>query len=432
MRLSETATVTSRAGIARLRAPASALILKIPPVRPCTWTLRKALRPGAARACFGIRCDLKRETSLHIGLIIYGTLDTVSGGYLYDRRIVEGLRQRGVEVEVVSLPRRNYGLALADNRSAALYRMIREKRWDVLVQDELCHPSLLGLNRRLKKTSSLPIVSIVHHLRSCEFRNRWVNAFYREIEKEYLRTVDGFIFNSACTGAAVKGLLGKERPAVVAYPGRDHLSSGVDEAAVAERGGRSGPLQLLFIGNVIPRKGLHVLIEALALLPRDGWRLTVAGDATVDVQYTKKILARMQGSGLGEAVGFAGRVEDSERNTLLAGCDCLVMPSFHEGFGIAYLEAMGFGKPVIASTAGAAPEWIEDCVEGFLVPPGAVELLAGRIAVLIGNRDLLLEMSLAAWRKHAGHPTWADSAAGVYDFIRRTAAGADPASCLQA
>lgn len=361
---------------------------------------------------------MKRETPLHIGLIIYGNLDTVSGGYLYDRKLVEGLRQRGIGVEVVSIARHNYGTALLDNLSPMLYRMIQAKGWNALLQDELCHPSLLGLNRRLKKTSSLPIVAIVHHLRSCEFRNKSANAFYRAVEKNYLRTVDGFIFNSASTGAAVKEILREELPAVVAYPGRDHLSSGVDEAGIAERCGRSGPLRLLFIGNVIPRKGLHVLIEALALLPRDGWRLTVAGDMTVDLKYTEKILTSVRALGLNEAVGFAGRVEDSKLPESLNYCDCLVMPSFYEGFGIVCLEAMGFGKPVIASTAGAAPEWIEDCVEGFLLPPGAVRLLAERIALLIRDRDLLLGLSLAAWKKHAGHSTWGEAVEKVDGFIR--------------
>ena len=106
---------------------------------------------------------------MRIGLVIYGSLDTLSGGYLYDRMLVEHLRRQGDEVEIFSLPWRDYARHLTDNLSTGLLRRLQGSRLDVLLQDELNHPSLFWLNRRLHV--NYPIVSIVHHLRSSEKRS---------------------------------------------------------------------------------------------------------------------------------------------------------------------------------------------------------------------------------------------------------------------
>lgn len=149
---------------------------------------------------------------MKIGFVIYGSLDTVSGGYLYDRKLVEYLRSQGDTVEIISLPWRNYAAHLADN-----FRFRLPSDLDILIQDELNHPSLIGANAG---KHSYPVISLVHHLRCSEFRPKWQNDLYRVVEKEYLQSVDGFIFNSKTTHGVVNGLIGKDKPSVVAYPQR--------------------------------------------------------------------------------------------------------------------------------------------------------------------------------------------------------------------
>src|SRR5512143_3227650 len=104
---------------------------------------------------------------MRVGLVIYGSLETLSGGYLYDRQLVEYLRGCGDTVDVISLPRGNYARHLADNLSHNPWRRLQSS-FDVLLQDELSHPSLLRLNRQLHGRVAYPIISIVHHLRSSE------------------------------------------------------------------------------------------------------------------------------------------------------------------------------------------------------------------------------------------------------------------------
>ena len=141
---------------------------------------------------------------MRVGLLIYGSLDILTGGFLYDRLLVDYLRREGDEVEVISLPWRTYGRHLSDNVSAAFFRRLCRASCDVLIQDELNHPSVWWLNRRLKPRVSYPLVSIVHLLRSSEARPAWQNRFYRWVEQRYLQTLDGLIFNSKTTGRQVE------------------------------------------------------------------------------------------------------------------------------------------------------------------------------------------------------------------------------------
>lgn len=354
---------------------------------------------------------------MNLGLIVYGSLDLVSGGYLYDRLLVDHLRRRGARVEVFSLPRRNYFFHLTDNFSESLPRAVEAMSPDLLLQDELNHPSLFLMNRRLQRTLKGPIIAIVHHLRSSEARSAWQNRIYCRVERRYLETADGFIFNSETTRTVVRGLLGKETFSVVAHPGGDHLDSPISVERIAERCNRPGPLRILFAGNVIPRKGLHTLISALGRLEHEGWELTVAGSLSADARYARRIGRLIAETGLEERVKLLGTVPSDQLAGLLESHHCLAVPSFYEGFGIVYLEAMRFGKPVVATTAGAVPEVVADGCEGFLVPPGDADALTKAIGRLIRDRELLLTMSLAAWKRSLGHPTWAEGAARVEEFL---------------
>lgn len=348
---------------------------------------------------------------MRVGLVIYGSLDTVSGGYLYDRQLVNYLTRVGDTVEIISLPWRNYARHLTDNRSADLRRRLSDD-YDVLLQDELNHPSLAWANCRLKQRA--PLVSIVHHLRCSEARPRWQNAVYRAIERRYLLSVDGFVFNSRTTRSAVEDLAGAGRPGVVAYPGGDRLIGISPSTSREHLGPEDMPLRLLYVGNLIPRKGLHVLLGALARLQGIGWRLTVVG-RTADTAYARRV--RRQGARLGGGhVVWRGGVDDAALAGEMAAADVLVVPSSYEGFGIVYLEGMGFGLPAIGTTAGAAGEIITDGVDGFLVAPDDPRMLADRLAGL-ADPALRGRLSAAARARFHRHPTWEQTAAAVRSFL---------------
>lgn len=361
---------------------------------------------------------------MRIGLLIYGSLDTLSGGYLYDRKLVEHLRQAGDSVEIVSLPWRSYPAHLADNLSLRLHRRLRDLRVDILLQDELNHPSLALVNRRRRRQPRYPLISIVHHLRSSEQHPRPLLPLYRAVERAYLRSVDGFIFNSRTTRQAVAGLRGESDNlaplgGVIAYPAADHLPA-PDERAAAEliraRQSDAGPLRVLFVGNLIPRKGLHHLIAALSRLPQADWLLDVIGDDTVDSSYAVALRTQINAAGLEATVRLHGRVSDRELAQRYRESHLLAAPSY-EGFGIVYLEAMAFGLPALAGVHGGGGEIVSHGVNGFTVEPADADGIAALLSGLAKDREQLAELGRNARQRFDSHPRWADSAAKIREFL---------------
>lgn len=355
---------------------------------------------------------------MRVGVVIYGSLTTTTGGFLYDRKLVEYLRDAGVPVEVIELPRRTYPRHLLDNLHPGTRRRLASLTIDVLVQDELCHPSLWWLNRRLEH--ECPIVTIAHHLRSSESHATPTTWLYRQIERRYLQTVDGVICGSRSTCANVNRLVAADS-SVVVYPGTGRFDPAIDATTIETRAREPGPLRILFVGNIIPRKGLHTLIQGLGRLPGEGWRLTVIGDRTTARDYVDSLERRIDRLGLHQSVRFTGRLSDTDLEAALREGHLLAVPSTHEGFGIAYLEGMGFGLPPLATTAGGASELVTDAENGLLVPPENPAAIARRIQPLIGDRDRLAELGRAARDRYEAHPTWTETMEGAHAFLTRIA-----------
>lgn len=345
---------------------------------------------------------------MKLGFVIYGSLDTLSGGYLYDRKLVEYLRTQGDTVQIISLPWRNYAAHLTDN----LYFRL-PPGLDLLIQDELNHPSLLSANSR---PHQYPIISIVHHLRCSEQRPGWQNWFYRLIEMRYLNSVDGFIFNSQTTKDVVNGLIENRKPNVVAYPPTDRFGAGITEAEIKARAKEPGPLRILFLGNVIHRKGLHTLLEAIRLQPID-IRLDVVGGLTAEPDYVREMQQKAKVSSLKSKVFFHGPPDNEDLIARLKSAQVLVVPSSYEGFGIVYLEGMAFGLPAIGTTSGGASEIISNGENGFLIAPDNVKMLAERLSVLANDRALLTRMSINALNRYRGQPSWEETAGRIRDFL---------------
>jgi glycosyltransferase involved in cell wall biosynthesis len=347
---------------------------------------------------------------MKIGFVIYGSLDTLSGGYLYDRKLVEYLRAQGDSVEIISLPWRNYAAHLTDNFSFRLPHHL-----DILIQDELNHPSLIGANAGKRP---YPIISLVHHLRCSELRPKWQNDFYRVIEKKYLQSMDGFIFNSKTTKGVVHGLIGKNKPSVVAYPPTDRLGNVISESEIKERA-KSNELRILFLGNVIHRKGLHTLLRAISD-QRSTIRVDIVGGLNAEPKYAYEMERYVLIRGLSSRVTFHSSLDNEPLVEKLRNAHVLVVPSSYEGFGIVYLEGMGFGLPAIGTTAGAASEVITHGEDGYLIEPDDDDGLAKHIHELASNRELLVKLSLNATRRYQLQPKWDETAKSIRDFLHQT------------
>jgi glycosyltransferase involved in cell wall biosynthesis len=141
-----------------------------------------------------------------------------------------------------------------------------------------------------------------------------------------------------------------------------------------------------------PKKGLTVLLHALSVLAkRNGlpaWQCLVVGDGPA-----RDRLRHLAGElGLSRQVVFAGMRRDAAR--VLPALDIFVCPSLYEGFGIAIVEAMAAGRPVVASSAGGISEIVVHGETGLLVPPGDAAALADAIAALLARPERARTMGL--------------------------------------
>jgi glycosyltransferase involved in cell wall biosynthesis len=146
-------------------------------------------------------------------------------------------------------------------------------------------------------------------------------------------------------------------------------------------------LRILFLGNLMERKGVTDLLEALAREPLSGmnWRATLAGGGPIE-SYRRKA----ESLGLLPRVEFAGWVDQRGAAELLAASDVLVLPSYDEGLPLVILEALTAGVPVVCSPVGAIPEVLENGKNAVFVQPGDSQGLADALAEL-GSEPALRE-----------------------------------------
>ncbi|MFZ5572838.1 MAG: glycosyltransferase family 4 protein [Thermodesulfobacteriota bacterium] len=165
-----------------------------------------------------------------------------------------------------------------------------------------------------------------------------------------------------------------------------------------------GKTVVLFVGNLIPFKGLHLLIEAIGSIPESSIVLLIVGGGYHEAEYRNKV----NRSRLQERVIFAG--PQSPQGLLTAYyniADFLVLPSTHsESFGLVVLEAMASGKPVIVSALPGPSQLIDPGKDGYAVPIGDVEALSKAIMELAGAEKRRNKMGEAARRKVLSHYSW--------------------------
>ena len=371
---------------------------------------------------------LSKDLPLKIGVVIYGSIHTLTGGYLYDKQLVDHLTGRGHQVEILSLPASRYPLRFVHNFSLAFFHHVVRSRLDVLLQDELCHPSLLVFNLLLRRRVGVPIVALVHHLLCQEPNYRRCKPLLALPEARYLDSVDGFIVNSRYTHRAVFRLSPAHRPFVIAQPGGDRFPGRMGEGQIEARALEPGPLRLLFVGMLIERKGLLSLIRALGRVGRNQWRLEVVGDTRLAPDYVRRVRQAIEDQGLSSNVRFLGTLDTEALAGRFAHSHLLCMPFAYEGFGIVTLEALNFGLPVLGCADGATPELVRHGENGLLFARGDLPGVAAAVQGLCADRRRLQRMSMAAARAAREHPSWLESMQRIEAFLE-SFRGRQPSPC---
>lgn len=190
------------------------------------------------------------------------------------------------------------------------------------------------------------------------------------------------------------------------------VPNGVDDDFYALTSGRDhlapSPLKLLFIGSLIPLKGLDVLLKALAgANSQASWTLTVVGDGPKG-DYLKSLATDLE---IYKKIRFLGSISPDGIPQLMNDHHILILPSYREGRPNVVLEAMAAALPVLATDIEGTRELIQHGKNGWLLPPGDVDALSGAIDDLIGGKKNLAAAGLAGrqWMQEQGL-TWENTA----------------------
>jgi glycosyltransferase involved in cell wall biosynthesis len=360
---------------------------------------------------------------MRIAFVLLGDLDRVSGGFLYDRMLVEALRARGHAVDVVALPwgvraRRVAAVAAVASNLRPFPRDLA--RYDVVVEDELCHPAVFARNRRLRR-AGVPVVALVHNLANAGSRGPGASVA-AAIERRYLRGVDGLVAVCESTLRDARAPLVRDVPAVVAPAGRDHLPKArPDAAAVALRASAAGPLRVLCPAAVVRSKGAHRLLEVLARAERPSIELDLAGDLHVEPAHVRRLRARAAELGLAARVRLHGLLRGDDLWRLYGSCHVLALASDREAFPLAAVEGLGFGLPVLVTDRGGAREVVGAGPQGRLLRPDDTAAWAAALASLDADRAALARAGRAALDRHAALGTWDEVASRVETLCSRVA-----------
>ncbi|MBV9948242.1 MAG: glycosyltransferase family 4 protein [Myxococcales bacterium] len=335
---------------------------------------------------------------MRISWLAYGDLGQPTGGYVYDRLVVEALRALGDDVRVED-PRDPAAVAGALGA-------------DAVVGDGLCMRELGPLFERV--AGGRARVLLVHHLTSWE--PEWIDrAAAAADEARAIAASDRIVVTGARTAQRFveeHGTLLRSRPdrdVVLVPPGADRLPR------LPRRAGPPGRLGLLSLGSLIPRKRLPLVLDALEELARPEVTLSIIGDASRDAHHARALAARIAGSPLlRAAVRLEGVADDDGVARALASADALVLASSLEGYGMVVAEALHAGVPVIVSRAAAEAAGVESSGPTlvFCDRPGLVDALR-RMCDDPGLREAAREAALACKL-----PRWDETAAGFRAALR--------------
>jgi glycosyltransferase involved in cell wall biosynthesis len=338
--------------------------------------------------------------SRRVCFAIPGDLATPTGGYAYDARMIAELAKLGWHAEVIDLggefPRPSPAC-----RAAARARLASVPHGECIVIDGLALGVLAEEAAGLRATHKL--MALVHHPLALETGLSAVEAeALRASERAALAEMQHVIVTSPATARylAADYAVAADR-ITVALPGVDPVQP--------SRGSRDGTVALLAVGAVVPRKGYDVLIAALAQMPDLPWRLTVVGDRSRAPATAARLAADIAAAKLDGRVTFTGAVSAEQLTDHYAAADLFVLPSRHEGYGMAFAEAIAHGVPVVGTRAGAIPDTVPEGT-GILVPPDDVATLTAALRTLIGEPRARDSLALAAREAAAQLPTWPASA----------------------
>lgn len=326
-------------------------------------------------------------------LIVPGDIETRTGGYIYDKRIAEGLRALGWSVDV-----RQSDFNTIDDGTTT-------------VVDGL---ALLTLGDEVARHAHrLRIVPLIHLPLALEVGLASDEAARRDaIERRALRCARHIVVTGAFTADALtrRGF----EPSRIAI-----VEPGTDRAPLANGSARSD-VALLSVGAVTPGKGHEILLRALATVPSRNWTLTCAGSLDRDRATVDRVGAIVADLGLCDRVTLTGDLDAQRLAAEYDRADVFVLPTLRETFGMAIAEAIACGLPVVSTRVGAIPTIVAD--GGILVEAGDREALTMALTRAITSDATRRELARGARAARERLASWDEASRKMAEILTQVEA----------
>jgi glycosyltransferase involved in cell wall biosynthesis len=175
-------------------------------------------------------------------------------------------------------------------------------------------------------------------------------------------------------------------------------------------------LRLVTVARLLERKGIQVILEAIASPEPMPVELTIIGTG----QYQERLQSLVREFGIGDRVSFVGYVSNRDLPKYFRSADAFVLPSETESFGLVFAEAMSCGLPILASNVGGIPEVVRHGVDGLLCEPARADLLRGNIETFLFDRQGMERMGKSGRQRILDYFTWtrvAEEYLRIYDTV---------------
>lgn len=336
---------------------------------------------------------------------IPGDIKSATGGYAYDRRVMDLLPHFGIAVRHLQLPASYPNPKPAD--LIATERLISETpKGSTVLVDGLAFGAM-PVN--IADCGGRRVIAVIHHPLFLETglpHARKVEL--RASEQAALARADHVVVTSRATARILADELALDQSKVtVAEPGTDPASRST---------GTGSPLQILAVGAISPRKNYELLIDALKPLEAIDWRLTIAGATDRHPNAADAIRAKIQALGFDNRVTLAGKVVPATLERFYESADLFVSASLFEGYGMVLAEAMARGLAIVTATGGAAGDTARRS-SALHVAPGNVTEMTHALRRALIDKKLRDDLADAAWDAGRTLPTWNETARRIAAVI---------------
>ena len=322
-----------------------------------------------------------------------GNINTNTGGYHYDRRLILELQKLGKAVKTISLSEKfpfpdESALVHANDRFLSI------PDDSIVIVDGLAFGAMKSVTEFHK--NRLRLIGLCHHPLALEtgLESLQKQSFLQS-EAHALQCARHIIVTSKNTRKIlIEDFSVAVSKITIALPGSDTYPFAKCKGL---------PPKLLTCASLTQRKGHDVLIDALSQLKHLSWTARFVGDKKLDPDWTSSLKKKVHASHLRDRVEFVGTVENLSNE--YQDADIFILPSRFEGYGMVLSEALAHGLPIVSTSAGAIPDVVPESA-GILVAPNNYSELAIALKKIIMDQNLRMKMQMSAQKIALNLPSW--------------------------